>query len=131
MSIKFLVKDKTGFQHRYNIVYYGKCPSEGCKDDYNIVYYGKCPSERFKDDYFGETKRPIVEGIKDHNSKDNSSHLLKHAHENNHNYQSKFKQKISESLFIKQLKSRLNVNEKSGMSHLFNWFIILIILRET
>ena len=103
LSTKFPVKDKTGFQHRHN-----------------IVYYGKCPSERFKDDYFGETKRPIVEGIKDHNSRDNSSHLLKHARENNHNYQSNFKQKISESLFIRQLKSRLNVNEKSVMSHLFN-----------
>ena len=31
-------------------------------------------------------KRCIVERIKDHNSKDNSSHLLKHAHENGHTH---------------------------------------------
>ena len=61
----------------------------------------------------GETKRHIAERIKDHNSKDRSSYLLKHACENGHtrvwekhfqifgkNYQLNFKQKISESLFI-------------------------------
>ena len=46
----------------------------------------KCPNEGCKDDYVGETKRRIVERIKDHNSKDNSSHLLKHAHENGHTH---------------------------------------------
>ena len=116
LSTKFPVKDKTDFQHKHNVVYYGKCPDEGCKDN-----------------YVGETKRRIVERIKDHNSKDNSSHLLKHARENGHthvwkkdfkilgnNYQSNFKRKISESLFIRQLKPSLNVNEKSVPLHLFN-----------
>ena len=105
-STQFPTKDKTYFQHKHNVVYYGKCPNEGCKDD-----------------YVGKTKRRIVERIKDHNSKDNSSHLLKHARENSYthvwekvlhildnNYQSNFKRKISESLFIKQLKPTLNVN---------------------
>ena len=69
LSTKFPVKDKTDFQHKRNVVYYGKCPNEGCKDD-----------------YVGETKRCIVERIKDHNSKDSSSHLLKHAHENGHTH---------------------------------------------
>ena len=88
-------------------------------------------------------KRRIEERIKGHNSKDNSSHLFKHARENGHshvwkkdfqvlgnNFQSNFKRKISESLFIKQLKPTLNVNEKSITLHLFNWFIIAIILIE-
>ena len=116
LSTKFPVKDKTDFQHKHNVVYYGKCPNEGCKDD-----------------YVGETKRRIVERIKDHNSKDNSSHLLKHACENGYthvwkkdfkilgnNYQPNFIRKISESLFIRKLKPSLNVNEKSVPLHLFN-----------
>ena len=123
LSTKFPIKDKTDFQHKHN-VYYGKCLNEGCKDG-----------------YIGETERCIVERIKGHSSKDNSSHLLKHAGENGHthvwekdfqilckNYQSSFKQKISESLFIKQLKLMLNVNEKSVTLHIFNWFITVIIL---
>ena len=64
---KFPVQDKKDFQYRHNIVSYGKCPSKGRKGD-----------------YVGETKRCIVERVKDHNSKDNSSHLLKHAYENGH-----------------------------------------------
>ena len=58
------VKDKTDFQYKHNVIYYGKCLNKG-----------------YKSDYVGETKRDIVEKIKDHNSKDNSSHLLKHARE--------------------------------------------------
>ena len=86
-----------------------------------------------QDDHVGETKRRIVETIKDHNSKDNSSNLLKHTRENVHthvwekdfqilgnNYQSNFKRKISESLFIKQLNPTLIVNEKLITIHLFN-----------
>ena len=65
LSTKFPVKYKIDFQHKYNVVYYGKYPSKGCKDD-----------------YVGERKRHIVEKIKDRNSKDNNSHLLKHACEN-------------------------------------------------
>ena len=89
LSTKFPVKDKTDFQHKHNFVYYGKCPNEGRNND-----------------YVGETKRRITERIKDHNSKDNSSHSFKHARENGHshvweknfqvlgnNYQSNFKQK--------------------------------------
>ena len=91
--------------------------------------------------FSGRTKRRIVERIKDHNSKNSSSHLLKHAHENGrthvlgkdfqilcNNYQSNFKPKISGSLFIRQLKPTLKVNEKSVLLDLFNWFTIVIIL---
>ena len=34
LSTKFLVRDKTDFQHKHNVLYYGKCSNEGCKDDY-------------------------------------------------------------------------------------------------
>ena len=42
--------------------------------------------EECKDDDVGETKRRIAERSKDHNSKDNSSHLLKHARKNGHTH---------------------------------------------
>ena len=126
LSTQFPVKDKIDFRHKHNLVYYGECPDEGCKDD-----------------YVGETKRCIVERINDHSSKDNSSHLLKHTRENGHthvwekdfqilanNYESNFNRKISESLFIRQLKPTLNVNKKSITLHLLNWFIVVITLIE-
>ena len=80
--------------------------------------------ERQKDAFWAESKTTV---------KDNSSHLLKHACENGHthvsqkdfqilgnDYQSNFKRKISESLFIRQLKPMLNVNEKLITLDLFN-----------
>ena len=35
---------------------------------HNVVYYSKCPNEGCKNDCVEETKRCIAEGIKDHNS---------------------------------------------------------------
>ena len=116
LSTKFPVKDKTDFQHKNNVVYHSKYPNEGCHEN-----------------YIGETNRRIVERIQDHNSRDKNSQLLKHAREKGHthvwendfkilgnNYQSNIKRKISESLFIRQLKPTLNANEKSFPLHLFN-----------
>ena len=107
-STKFPVKYKTDFQHKNNVVYPSKCRSEGCYEN-----------------YIGETNRRIVERIQDHNDRDKNSHLLKHAREKGHthvwendfkilgnNCQSNIKRKISESLFIRQLKPTLNANEK-------------------
>ena len=118
LSTKFSVKDKTDFQHKNNVVYHNKCPSEGCHEN-----------------YIGETNRRIVERIQDHNNRDKNSHLLKHAREKGYghvwendftilgkNDQSNIKHKISESLFIRQLKLTLNANEKSIPLHLFNRF---------
>ena len=78
-------------------------------------YYGKGSNEGCKDNYVGETKRRIVERIENSNSKDSSSHLLKHTHKNGNihvweknfqilgkNYQSNLKRKISESLLVRQ-----------------------------
>ena len=47
LSTKFPVKDKTDFQHKNNVVYHSKCPSEGCHEN-----------------YIGETNRRIVERFK-------------------------------------------------------------------
>ena len=116
LSTKFPVKDKTDFQHKNSIVYHSKCLSDGCRENYT-----------------GETNRCIARSIQDHNNRDKNSHLLKHACEKGHtqvwendfktlgnNYQSNIKRKISESLYIRQLKPILNVHEKSIPLHLFN-----------
>ena len=63
--------------------------------------------------------------------------LLKHSREKNHqhvwendfkvlgnNYCSNFKRKVSEALFIKQLKPSLNVKVKSIQLQLYNWVTI-------
>ena len=46
------------------------------KMKHNVVYYGKCPKEGCKTDCVDEPKRCAVERIIDDNSYDNSSHLL-------------------------------------------------------
>ena len=113
---KFPVKDKIDFQHQNNVVYYGKCPNPNCKDD-----------------YIGETDRRVIERVIDHNKRDKKSHMLKHSRDKLHNhvweddfkllgnnYQSNIKRKISESLFIRQLKPSLNKQDKSIPLNLYN-----------
>ena len=113
---KFELKDKRRFNHQNNLLYYSKCPNKTCNED-----------------YVGETDRRIEERIVDHNKHDKNSHLLKHSREKNHqhvwennfkvldnNYRSNFKRKISEAVFIKQLKPSLNVKEKSIQLQLCN-----------
>ena len=104
LASKFPVKDKIEFQHQNNLVYYGKCQNPSCKED-----------------YIGETDRIVIERIIDHNKRDKKSHMLKQSRDELHihvweddfkllgnNYQSNNKRKISESLFIRQLKPSLN-----------------------
>ena len=67
LSTKFPANDKTDFQHKQN-----------------VVCYGKCSSEELKDDHVGETKKRIEETIKDHNSKGNTSHSLNNDLEYGH-----------------------------------------------
>ena len=70
-------------------------------------------------------------------SKREKSYLLKHSRKKKHqhlwesdfkvlgmSYQSNFKRKIREALFIKQLKPSPNVKEKSVQLHLYNSFTI-------
>ena len=97
------MKDKIDFQHQNNVVYYGKCPNPNCKDG-----------------HIGETDGGVIERVIDYNKRD-KKYMLKHSRNNLHthvsgydfklldnNYQSNIKWKISESLFIRQLKPSLN-----------------------
>ena len=63
----FSVKDWTKFEHRHNIVYFSRCPNVACNEK-----------------YVGETDRKIKELTMDHNKRDKSLHLLKHARESEH-----------------------------------------------
>ena len=94
----------------------------------------KYPSRGCHENYIGETNRRIVQRIQDYNNRDKNSHLLKHAHKKGHthvwendfkmfgnNCQSNIERKISESLYIRQLKPTLTAHEKSIPVHLFNW----------
>ena len=89
------------------------------------------PKYKLQNDYVGETDRRSIERIIDHNRRDRKLHLLKHARDENHtrvweqdfkilgsNYQSSIQRKISESLFIRQLKPTLKQKEKSFPLHL-------------
>ena len=70
LSTKFNVKDKAGFYHQSNLVFYGKCPSQICTED-----------------YIEETNHRIKERIIDHNKRDKNSHILRDFR---HTYGTKF-----------------------------------------
>ena len=108
LGSNFQIKDKTKFDHKHVLVYYVKCSE--CQEDY-IKDRGRRPHER----------------IRGHSGKDFRSHMLDHSLENNQEHvsfenfcmlrnictNSKFKRKISEALFIKELRPLLNTQEKS------------------
>ena len=113
----FSIKDKTKFEHQHDLVYYVNCTESSCRDN-----------------YVGETGRRIIERIKDHSGRDHASHMVKHNIETSHtdvnaanlkindmNFSNnKRKRKIAESLWIKDLRPTLNVQEKSIPLKLFN-----------
>ena len=115
LSSNFQIKDKTKFDHKHDLVYYVKCLE--CQED-----------------YIEEIGRRLHERISDHNGKDSKSHILKHSLENNHKQasfedlrvlrngytNSKIKRKISEALFIKELRPSLNTQETSVPLLLYN-----------
>ena len=115
LGSNFQIKDKTKFDHQYDLVCYVTCPE--CQED-----------------YIGEIDRKPHERICDHSGKDSKSHMLKHSLENKHKQvsfedfciiqnsytNSKFKQKISEELFIKELCSSLNTQETPVPLLLYN-----------
>ena len=43
------------------------------------MYKVKYPKKQFTEDYTEETKRNLIEHVKDHSGKDTKSHLFKHA----------------------------------------------------
>ena len=116
LSARFSVKDKTELKHIHNVVYHIKCPRKKCKSHY--IGQTKCRTE----------KRTIQ-----HNRMDKNSHVLKHSKETKHRriwlkdvkilgqgYQSDFKRKISESLFIRTMTPDLNVQKDAYKLALFH-----------
>ena len=113
----FQTKGQTIFEHKHDVTYHGKCPAENC-----VGYY------------IGETARRINERILDHTGRDTNSHLLKHSLESGHKpleaidykiigtryRKNTMKNKLSEALFIKELKPTPNKQEKSLPLKLFN-----------
>ena len=115
LSSKFAVKDKTRLKHLHNVVYHTKCPNKKCKSR-----------------YIGQTKCRVGKRTIEHNRTDKNSHVLKHSKKSKHRriwlddveilgqgYQSDFKRKISESLFIRTLKPDLNVQKDAFKLSLF------------
>ena len=115
LGSNFQVKDKTKFNHEHDLVHYVKCP--------------KC-----QEDYIAEIVRRLHERIYDHSGKDSKSHMLKHSLENNHKQvsfedfriirngctNSKFKRKILEALFTKELRPSLNTQVTSVPLFFYN-----------
>ena len=117
LNSRFSLKDKTSFEHQHDLVYYVNCTEPSCRDN-----------------YVGETGRRIIERIKDHSGRDHALHVVRHNIETSHtdvntaNFKiidmnfsnNKKKRKIVESLWIKDLRPILNVQEKSMPLKLFN-----------
>ena len=115
LSAKFQIKDKTKDEHKHDLVYYGKCPE--CDES-----------------YVGETGRRLQDRVDEHSGKDSKSNILRHSYQENHknvsrnNFQilgngykkMKFKRKLSEALYIKELRPSLNTQETSVALKLFN-----------
>ena len=92
-----------------------------------------CPIPKYEDNYIGEGACRIHERIKDHNGRYHKSYMLKHSIEKHHahgtqknfkitakNFKNKWKRKILESLWIKDLRATLNSQDKSVPLKLFN-----------
>ena len=117
LSCKFNMKDETPFEEQHDLFYRAVCATDKCTEH-----------------YVGETARRIAERAKDHNGRDQHSHLVKHAIENNHlpvvkgdftilesgHRSNTRKRKIAEALMTKVIKSSLNAKEKSVELKLFN-----------
>ena len=117
LSSCFTIKDKTKFEHRHDVIYFGTCPETMCNDN-----------------YIGEAKRRIFERVKDHNGRDFKSHQLKNALENYHQHVSEKdfkiigngfrgnnkKRKVAEALLIREIKPTLNIQDQSVPLQLFS-----------
>ena len=116
LSSKFPTKDKTKLEHLHNVTYYIKCPTETCTASYG-----------------GQTKCRIQKRTEEHGKTDNNSHILQHSKNQGHKrvdlkdvqilgkrYSTDFRRKISESLFIKEMKPDLNKQKDAYKLKLFN-----------
>ena len=110
LSTQFNVKDRTKFEHKHDVIYFGKCP-----DRTALVIIN----------YLGESARRISERIIDHGGRDEKSHLFRHAVVNVHGNASyddfKIIEVASETTRLKErLRPTLNIQEKSVELKLFN-----------
>ena len=116
LGSRFIVKDKTEKKHRHNVTYHVSCGNKKCSSN-----------------YVGQTKQRTMKRTLDHNNRDKASHVLGHSKKTRHRrvclenvkilgkgYRSDFKRKISESLFIKELKPDLNKQKDAFKLKLFN-----------
>ena len=113
----FSIKHETKFEHQHDLAYYVKFTEPSCR--HNCVV---------------ETGRRIIERIKDDSGRDHASHMVKHNIETSHavvntaNFKvtdmnvnnNKRKWTIAKSLWIKDLRPTLNVQEKSIPLKLFS-----------
>ena len=116
LGSKFQVKDKTKFEHQHNVTYHINCANKKCCSHYT-----------------GQTRGRIMKRTLQHNSKDNASHILQHSKKTKHRrvtlkdvkilgkgYKSNFKRRISEALFVKELKPDLNKQKDAFKLKLYN-----------
>ena len=116
LSTKFNIKDKTLKEHENNVVYKIECPEENCYKT-----------------YIGETRRRVVERMKDHSGRDPNSQVLKHSIEKGHQtitmndisllakgFKTNFSREISEAFYIKEQKPSLNIQSLSKPIKLFS-----------
>ena len=100
-----------------------------CSD---VVYYYKGSGGRIRDDYTGETRCRLGKRIKEHQGRDKGSAIVKNCVENDieppssddftilaKNYADRMKRRIAESLFMKENKSVLNIQQDSYKLQLF------------
>ena len=98
----------------------------------NVVYYYKGSGTDQKDDYTGETKCRIGKRIDEHIKTDKESAIYKNYHQKNiappspsdftivgKNYENRLKRRIAESLFVKEKKSSLNIQQDTYQLNLF------------
>ena len=120
LSSNFNVKDHVPFTEKHDIIYRSVCATESCNEN-----------------YVGECARRLHEHVKDYNSRDHSSHLVKHAGETSHlpvdaaNFEvigsgygnNARRRKIAEALLVKKLNLALNIHKQLMLHHIEQTFI--------
>lgn len=111
--------------------------------NHNVIYHGNCTENGYPDNSVGETSGRISERALEHTGKDIGSHLYRHSIKTDHQtlkfyewweisdygiiengYQTNSKtQKLADaiSFLIKELKEKLNEQNKSMPLELFIW----------
>ena len=111
------MKDPTTFEEQHDIAYHSFSSVDNCNEN-----------------YIGEIPQWFDERVKDYNGQDHNSHLFKHSLKSRHDPVLKndfriigkgytnntHRRKIAEALFLKKMKTSLNIQEKSVRLELFN-----------